>query len=210
MDSKLMNEIISDIKLRQERSLMPIPAGVSNRHVHLTKKDFTALFGPGCEPTLYRKIVQPGFYACNEKVDIETPKGKFSGVRMIGPCRDYTQIEISMSDARVLGLNPPIRDSGKIENSPGIKLRGPAGEIDCGKGVIISKRHIHFSPSDAKRFKIEDQQIVRVLCSPGTDKETIFESVLCRVSDKYALEFHLDTDEANAAAVKTGDSVFII
>lgn len=210
MDSNLIKDIISDIKLRQKRSLMPIPAGVSNRHIHLTKKDFVSLFGPKSEPTLYKKIVQPGFYACNEKVDIETQKGRFSAVRIIGPCRDYTQIEISMSDARSLGLNPPIRDSGKIENSPGIKLIGPAGEVNCEKGVIISKRHIHFSFSDAKKFDIEDQQIVRVLCSPGSDKETIFESVLCRVRDKYALEFHLDTDEANAAAVKTGDSVFII
>ncbi|MEW5950532.1 MAG: phosphate propanoyltransferase [Elusimicrobiota bacterium] len=210
MDENLIKDIISDIKLREERSKMPVPAGVSNRHVHLTEKDFTALFGPSCKPTLYRKIVQPGFFACNEKVDIETPKGKFKGVRMIGPCRDYTQIEISLSDARVLGLNPPIRDSGKIENSPGIKIIGPAGEIEVKKGVIISKRHIHFSPQDALKFKIKDQQTVRVLCSAGTDKETIYESVLCRVSDKYALEFHLDTDEANAAAVKTGDPVFIV
>lgn len=210
MDEKIVSEILKELKLRKEREKMPIPVGVSNRHVHLTEEDFKKLFGPNCQPTLYRKIVQPGFYACNEKVDIATEKGSFKGVRMIGPCRGYTQIEISASDARVLGLNPPIRDSGKLENSPGIKIKGPNGEITVPKGVIISKRHIHFSPEDAKRFKIEDQQIVRVLCSPGTDKETIYESVLCRVSDKYALEFHIDTDEANAAGVKTGDFVYIV
>ena len=210
MDEKLINEIIDDIKIRLEREKMPVPVGVSNRHVHLTVSHFAALFGQNCKPTLYRQIVQPGFYACNEKVDIETAKGSFKNVRMIGPCRNYTQIEISLSDARVLGLSPPIRDSGKLENSPGIKIKGPAGEITVEKGVIISKRHIHFSPADAERFKIKDQHIVRVLCSPGSDKETIYENVLCRVSDKYVLEFHIDTDEANAAGLKTGDKVFII
>lgn len=210
MDEKLVREIMEDLKLRSEREKMPVPAGVSNRHVHLTESHFQTLFGPGCKPTLYRQIVQPGFYACNEKVDIETPKGRFKGVRMIGPCRNYTQIEISLSDARVLGLNPPIRDSGKLDNTPGIKIIGPAGEITVGSGVIISKRHIHFSPSDAAKFKIKDQQIVRVLCSPGSDKETIYESVLCRVSGKYALEFHIDTDEANAAGLKSGDQVYIV
>jgi putative phosphotransacetylase len=209
MNEKLINEILSDLKLRQYREKFPIPVGVSNRHVHFTIDDFKKLFGD-TEPTLYRKIVQPGFYAANEKVSLITDKGRFDNVRMIGPCRNYTQIEISASDARALGLNPPIRDSGKIESTPGIKISGPKGEITTPKGVIISKRHIHFSPEDAKKLKIEDQQIVRVLCSIGTDKETIYESVLCRVSEKYALEFHIDTDEANAAGLKTGDKVFII
>lgn len=210
MDEKLIEEIIAELKLRRERANMPIPVGVSNRHVHLTHDDFVKLFGEGAKLTIYRQIVQPGFFAANEKVDIETPKGRFNGVRIIGPTRDYTQVEISMSDARILGLNPPIRDSGKIEGTPGIKLIGPKGEIVLSKGVIISKRHIHFSPQDAKRFKVEDQQIVRVLCSPNTDKETIYESVLCRVGDKYALEFHIDVDEANASGLKTGDKVYII
>lgn len=210
MKEELMQKIIAEIKLREERSKLPIPVGVSNRHIHLTKEHFEILFGKGKEPTLYRKIVQPGFFAANEKVDIFTDKGSFKGVRLIGPCRRYTQIEISLSDAKVLGLNPPIRDSGKIENSPPIKIVGPNSELKVEEGVIISKRHIHFSPDDAKRFNIEDQQIVRVLCSYGTDKQTIYESVLCRVSDSYALEFHIDRDEANAAGLKTGDFVYII
>jgi len=210
MRTDLASKIINEIKMRIEREKMPVPVGVSNRHIHLTSEDFKKLFGENAQPTLYRKLVQPGFYAANEKVDIFSERGSFKEVRMIGPLRNYTQIEISASDSRVLGLNPPIRDSGKLEGTPGIKIKGPYGEIRVPKGVIISKRHIHFSPKDAKRFKIEDQQLVRVLCSPGSDKETIYESVLCRVGDKYALEFHIDTDEANAAGLKTGDLVYII
>jgi len=210
MKEELIKEIISDIKARSERAGLPVPVGVSNRHTHFTREHFKRLFGPECEPTLYRNIVQPGFYACHETVSIQTEKNAFKNVRMIGPYRTYTQIEISYGDAKVLGLNPPIRDSSKIENSPGIKIVGPKGEITVEKGVILSKRHIHFSPSDAKKFKIEDQQVVRVLCSPGSDRETIYESVLCRVSDKFALEFHLDIEEANAAGLKNGDKVYII
>ncbi|MCG2725591.1 MAG: phosphate propanoyltransferase [Elusimicrobia bacterium] len=210
MDKKLVEDISNAIKLRMERSKKSVPVGVSNKHIHFTEKDFKALFGAGAKPTLYKQLVQPGFYAANEKVDIYGPNGVFKNVRMIGPCRSYTQVEISMGDARILGLKPPIRDSGKLDNTPGIKIAGPKGSIEIKHGVIISKRHIHFSPKDAQEFKIKDGEEARVRCGIAKDRELIFERVLCRVSDKYALEFHVDIEEANAGALENGESVFII
>lgn len=205
-----MKEIVEDLKLRQERAVMPVPVGVSNRHVHFTREDFKAVFGADAEPVLYRQLRQPGFYACNEMVTLEGPKGAIRNVRMIGPYRPYTQVEVSVADSRVLGLEPPIRDSGKLENSPGIKMTGPKGTISTKNGVILSKRHIHFHPKDAGFFKITDGEHVRVRCGAGTDRETIFERVLCRVSEKFALELHLDVEEANAAGLKNGDAAYVV
>lgn len=205
-----MKEIVQDLKLRQERADKPVPVGVSNRHVHFTKEDFKALFGADAEPVLYRQLRQPGFYACNELVSIEGPKGAIKNVRMIGPYRPYTQVEVSLADSKVLGLEPPIRDSGKLENSPGIRITGPKGTITTKNGVILSKRHIHFHPKDAEIFKIKDGEHVRVRCGAGTDREAIFERVLCRVSEKFALELHLDVEESNAAGLKNSDPVYIV
>ena len=210
MDKKLVENISSAIKLRMERADKPVPIGVSNRHVHFTEKDFKALFGSDAGPTLYKQLVQPGFYAANEKVDIVGPKGSFKNIRMIGPCRPYTQIEVSMGDARILGLKPPIRDSGKLKNTPGIKIIGPKGTIEIKYGVIVSKRHIHFSPKEAKEFKIKDGEEARVRCGIDKDRELIFERVLCRVSDSYALELHVDIEEANAGVIETGQSAYIV
>ena len=205
-----MKEIVDDIKLRQERAAKPVPVGVSNRHVHFTKEDFKALFGADAEPVLYRQLRQPGFYACNERVTLEGPAGAIKNVRMIGPYRPYTQVEVSLADSKVLGLEPPIRDSGKLENSPGIKITGPKGTVTTKNGVILSKRHIHFHPKDAAIFKIKDGEHVRVLCGAGTDREAVFERILCRVSEKFALELHLDVEEADAAGLKNGDPVYMV
>ena len=205
-----MKEIVDDLKLRQERADKPVPVGVSNRHVHFTKEDFKAVFGADAEPVLYRQLRQPGFYACNEMVTVEGPRGTIKNVRMIGPYRTYTQVEISVADSRVLGLEPPIRDSGKLENSPGIKITGPKGTITIKNGVILSKRHIHFHPKDAGVFKIKDGEHARVRCGAGTDRETIFERILCRVSEKFALELHLDVEEANAAGLKNDDAAYMV
>ncbi len=210
MDEKLLKEILEDLKLRQGRSSAPVPVGVSNRHVHFTKEDFKAVFGADSEPRLFRQLRQPGFYACEEAVTVEGPKGSINKVRMIGPYRPYTQVEVSLADSRLLGLEPPIRDSGKLDNSPGIKITGPKGSVTVTKGVILSKRHIHFHPRDAESLKIKDGSEVRVLCGRGTDRETIFENVLCRVSEKFALELHLDVEEANAAGLKNGAAAFIV
>ena len=210
MNEKLVTEMIADLKLRQERSSLPVPVGVSNRHVHLTREDFKALFGAGADDTQLKPVKQPGQYACNERVTVEGPKGAIKDVRMIGPYRKYSQVEVSLGDARRLGVEPPIRDSGKLENSPGIKLVGPNGSVTLKRGVILSKRHIHFNLKEGEKYKVKDGQEVRVLCGAGTEREAIFERVLCRVSDAYSLELHLDVEEANAAGLKNGDAAFIV
>jgi len=178
--------------------------------LHLSKEDFKTLFGQEAEPVLYRQLRQPGFFACNETVTLETDKGALKNVRMIGPYRPKTQIELSMGDAVKLGLKPPVRDSGSLDNTPGIRISGPKGSVTLKGGVILSKRHIHFTPEDAKKFGIEDKQIVRVRCGAGGDRTTVFEQVLCRVSDKFALELHLDIEEANAAMVGNNDPAYIV
>ena len=210
MDEKLVKEMMDDLKLREERSSMPVPVGISNRHIHLTKEDFKTLFGAECDDTQLKPVKQPGQYACNELFDLEGPKGTIKGVRMIGPYRKYSQVEVSAADARKLGVVPPIRDSGKLEGTPGLKLVGPKGTVVLKQGVIMSKRHIHFLTQEAAKYKVKDGQEVRVLCGKGTERETIYERVLCRVSDQFALELHLDVEEANAAGMKNGDSAFIV
>jgi putative phosphotransacetylase len=210
MDKKLVENISGAIKLRMERSETPVSIGVSNRHIHFTEKDFKAIFGKDAEPALYKKLIQPGQFAAKEKAEIVGPRGAIKNVRMIGPFRSYTQVEVSMSDAIKLGLNPPIRDSSKLEGTPDILIKGPKGEVKVKNCVIIAKRHIHLAPDDAKKLKINDQEEVRVRAGIGKDRELIFERVLCRVSDKYSLEFHVDIEEANAGLLENGESVFIV
>jgi putative phosphotransacetylase len=201
--------MVKDIKLREERSSLPVPVGISNRHMHLKKEDFVTLFGYD-QMTVHKDLKQPGQFACKEVVTIEGPKGAIKDVRVLGPFRPASQVEVSLADTRRLGVEPPVRDSGKLDNTPGIKLTGPKGSVTLPGGVIIAKRHIHFHTKEAEKYKVKDGQEVRVLCGKGTDKETIYERVLCRVSDKFALELHLDTDEANAAGLKNYDPAYIV
>jgi len=187
----------------------PIIAGVSNRHVHLSREDLDLLFGNGYALTPTKDLGQPGQFACKEMVTIVGPKGSIENVRILGPERKDTQIEISLTDAFKLGVMPPVRDSGDIEGTPGITIIGPNGKLEKEKGVIIAKRHVHMRPSDAEKFGVKDKDIVKVIVENG-DRRLIFDDVLIRVSEKYALEFHVDTDEANAALLKTGDIVYIV
>ncbi|HQQ17689.1 MAG TPA: phosphate propanoyltransferase [Fervidobacterium sp.] len=187
----------------------PIIAGVSNRHVHLSREDLDLLFGKGYALTPTKDLGQPGQFACKEMVTIVGPKGSIENVRILGPERKDTQIEISLTDAFKLGIMPPVRDSGDIEGTPGITIIGPNGKLEKEKGVIIAKRHVHMHPSDAEKFGVKDKDIVKVIVENG-DRKLIFDDVLIRVSEKFALEFHVDTDEANAALLKTGDIVYIV
>ncbi|HOL03101.1 MAG TPA: phosphate propanoyltransferase [Fervidobacterium sp.] len=187
----------------------PIIAGVSNRHVHLSREDLDLLFGKGYTLTPTKDLGQPGQFACKEMVTIVGPKGSIENVRILGPERKDTQIEISLTDAFKLGIMPPVRDSGDIEGTPGITIIGPNGKLEKEKGVIIAKRHVHMRPSDAEKFGVKDKDIVKVIVENG-DRKLIFDDVLIRVSEKFALEFHVDTDEANAALLKTGDIVYIV
>ena len=175
----------------------------SARHVHVSEKDLETLFGKGYKLTPKKELSQPGQFACEEKVLLRGPKNEMKGVSILGPCRKETQVEVSLTDARTLGVAAAIRESGDIDGTAGITLVGPAGELTIDKGVIAAKRHIHMTKADAAEFGIEDKQIVSV--KVDTDgRSLIFGDVVCRVSDSYALAMHIDTDESNAACVKPG------
>ena len=190
---------------RLERST---PIGVSNRHIHLDRADMDALFGPGSELTVKKMLGQPGQYAAEETVTIRGPKGELNRVRVLGPLRNETQIEISVADGFVLGVKPPVRESGQIEGTPGIEIIGPKGSVKKERGVIAALRHIHMTPEIAERLGYRDGQYVQ------TKIEGLRGAMLCnvlvRVSEKYALEMHIDVEEANALGVKTGDRAFFL
>ena len=175
-----------------------IPIAVSGRHIHLTQEAVDALFGQGYQLTEKAPLSQPGQFACNEQVTIVGPKNKIERVRVLGPCRSKNQLEISRTDEFFIGVDAPVRASGKVDNTPGIKLEGPAGSYYMEQGVICAWRHIHMTPDDADVFGVEDKDIVDVEVSNGLRPLT-FGNVLVRVSPKYTLEMHIDTDEANAA-----------
>lgn len=198
-----------EIEKRMKRSKLDIPAGVSVKHCHLTKEHFKILFGASAEPKRVKDIKQPGFYAAEEMIDVKGPKGVLKKIRLVAPYRDHTQIEVALTDAMAIGLKPPVRESGDVKGSAGAILIGPAGQVEIKEGVIIAQRHLHFSPSEAKNLGVASGEVVRVRCGAGGGRSTVFEDVVVRVSDKYSLEFHVDTDEANAAGIKTGDVVHI-
>ena len=182
-----------------------LPIALSNRHIHLSQKDLNTLFGEGYQLTRTKDLSQPGQYACEEKVDIIGPKGPLKGVRVLGPIRSRTQIEISISDAFKLGVTPVVRNSGDVEGTPGAKIVGPKGEIEMEDGVIVAARHIHMHTSDGEKFGVKDGDIVKVR-TEGM-RAVVFENVLVRVKDNFALEMHVDIEEGNAAGVKNGDLV---
>lgn len=185
-----------------------IPVGLSNRHIHLSQADLDVLFGEGYELTKFKDLSQPGQYAANEKVDVVGTKGTLKGVRILGPVRKETQIEISLADGFVLGVNPPVRDSGDLIDSPGVKVVGPKGEVTIDKGVIAAARHIHMHTSDAEKFGVADKDVVSVRV--GGKRGLVFDNVLVRVHKEYALEMHVDVEEGNAAGLKNGSMVELI
>ncbi len=182
-----------------------IPIAVSARHLHLCTASFEALFGAGRQPTRWRDISQPKQYACEEKVNLIGPRGRIDGVRLLGPLRGKDQVEISRTDEFKLGVDAPVRDSGKTEGSAPIVLEGPAGTLHLREGLICAKRHIHMAPADAKRFGVRDGDEVEVRIGGGS-RDLTFGDVLIRVSPMFVLEMHIDTDEANAAGL-SNDSV---
>lgn len=208
--NELTSKIAATITERMNRSDKPVPVGISNRHIHVSESDFKLLFGDGSKLTVKKDLSQPAQYACEEVITLEGPKGKIEKVRILGPFRPQTQIEVSVSDAVKLGCMPPVRDSGKLAGTPGLKVTGPKGAIELTSGVIIAKRHIHMTVADAAALNVKDGELVRVRAGAGNDRELVFEQVLCRVSDKFALEAHFDIEEANAAMLKNGDKVFVV
>ena len=193
------SEIALAIKEQPEE---PIPIEVSAHHVHLAQAEVDKLFGPGYQLTPEHELSQPGQFACKEKVNLIGPKGKITGVRVLGPTRKETQVEIAMTEQFKVGVQPPIRESGDLANTPAIVLEGPAGTAPIPRGVICAQRHIHMSPDDAMRFRLRDKYVVQVRVEG--DRELIFGDVVVRVNPNYRLAMHIDTDEGNAANIRTG------
>jgi len=191
-----------------KHALLAVPVGISNRHVHLSQQHVEILFGQGYQLTKMKDQRQIGQFACNETVTVIGPKGILENVRVLGPARGETQIEVSLTDSFRLGITPPVRESGKLEDSPGCHLVGPKGAVTLSRGVIIAERHIHMSPKDAQLAGLRDNDRVTVLA--GTVREVVFHHVLVRVHPSFNLEIHLDTDEANAAMVKNDELVYIL
>lgn len=176
---------------------------LSNRHIHVSKEDLEALFGPGRQLTKTKDLIQPGQFACEETVTIKGPKGEFKGVRILGPTRPETQCEILASDVFKLGVpGCPTRESGQLDGSFPMEIVGPAGSVKKARGLIIAKRHVHFDPAAAERYAVKDKELVS-LRIPG-ERGATFDNVVCRVSPSYALECHLDFDEGNAVGIGNG------
>jgi putative phosphotransacetylase len=185
--------------------VLKIPVGVSNRHIHLSHEDFETLFGSSSELSKSKDLGQPGQFAATEKVDFSGPKGTIAGVRILGPFRGQSQVEISRTDAFKLGISPPVRDSGNLAGSESLMLKGPAGTVQLKEGCILAQRHIHMTPEIAGQYQLADGQMVSVSCTGP--RALTFNQVLVRVSPNYSLEFHIDIDEANSAMLNTGDVV---
>lgn len=178
-----------------------IPLEASGRHVHVTKEQAQTLFGHGLTPD--RDLSQPGQYVAKERLTVKGPKGEFHNVAVLGPERKEAQVEISLTDGRTLGLNPPVRPSGDVTGSPGAILVGPMGQVILSQGVIAAQRHIHMTPADAANFQVNDKQVVSL--KTFTDRPVVFEDVLIRVSPDFATYAHLDYDEANGCGFVKGD-----
>lgn len=195
---EVLNEVISD----------EVVVGVSNRHIHLSQEDLEKLFGAGYKLSKMKDMKQPGQFAAKETVIIEGSKGKFEGVRILGPVRKETQVEISISDSFKLGVKPPIRESGKLDGTPGIKIIGPKGSVVKERGVIVAGRHIHMPKYIADIRGYKDGELVNV--ETFGERKMVLYNVLLRVGSNMAKEIHIDMDEANAAGLKNDDYVKII
>ena len=185
-----------------------VEVGISNKHLHLSEADLASLFGAGHKLTVKKELKQPGQYAAEEQVDIVGPKGTLKALRVLGPTRKESQVELAQTDARGIGLSLPVRESGVLDGSPGVKLIGPAGEIEIPKGAIIALRHIHLSDEQAKDAGVKNKDWVTV--KTFGSRPLIFEDVLIRSGEGHINEMHVDTDEGNAAGLGNGDMVEII
>ena len=177
---------------------MNILVETSARHVHVTEADLETLFGKGYQLTVKKELSQPGQYASNERVTVVGLKKELANVSILGPCRSATQVELSMTDARSIGIVAPVRESGDVVGSAGCQLVGQAGVVVIGEGVIFAKRHIHMTPAAAAAAGVADKDIVKVVTG-GNGRKLVFDDVVIRVSEKFATAMHIDTDESNAA-----------
>ncbi|MBJ9569717.1 phosphate propanoyltransferase [Citrobacter braakii] len=195
MDKQQLETTVT--KVLDEMRERPIPLGISNRHIHLCAEDYDRLF-PNNPISEKKELLQPGQYAADQTVTLVGPKGQLKNVRLLGPLRSTSQVEISRTDARTLGIAAPLRMSGSIEGTPGVRLISPFAELDLASGVIVAQRHIHMSPLDALILRVSHGDKVSVAIN-GDERRLIFDNVAVRVSPDMRLEMHIDTDEANAA-----------
>lgn len=180
----------------------------SARHVHVNQEDMEVLFGKGYSLNAKKDLSQPGQFASEERVTLVGPKRELPGVTILGPCRGATQVEISLTDARSIGVNPPVRESGDIAGSASITLRGPAGEVTLKEGCIAAKRHVHLDPETAEKFGVTNGQNIKVACGAG-GRNLVFDDVVARVDASYAPAMHIDTDESNAAGGPTEGEILV-
>lgn len=209
--SAVVDEVVRSVKgetLIGRGASKIVAVGISNRHGHLTAEHSEILFGPGKRLTPLRDLLQPNQFASKETISVATNKGIIHNVRLIGPERKYTQVELSRTDAFALGLNPPLRQSGELDASPGCVLMGPHGSVIINRGVIMAGRHLHCHTSQARELGLHDRQLIRARI-PGP-RGGIMDSLLVRVGDGHTLECHLDTDEGNAFGLASGDKIELL
>lgn len=185
-----------------------IPAAVSGRHVHLSEEHIGALFGSGHRLQEKKPLSQPGQYACEETVEIRGSKGSLRNIRVLGPARKDTQVEISVTDSYALGIKPAVRMSGDVQGTPGCVLVGPCGEVALKEGVMVSKRHLHMSGAQAAAYGLKDKDVVDM--ESFTERPVVLKGIVVRSGEGHDLELHIDTDEANAAAIRNGDYLEIV
>ena len=208
--AEIVKKIVADIEGVPAKGALEIPVGISNRHIHLSREDLETLFGAGYELTPIKELSQPGQYACKEVLTLVGPSMRaIEGVRVLGPLRKNSQVEISKTDSFQLKVNPPVRESGKIEGSAPITIVGPKGVVSLKEGCIIANRHVHMSPDDAARFGVKDCDYIDVDVFSGTRKTRWFD-VQIRVHKDFRLEMHVDTDDANSAGLKNGSVVTVV
>ncbi|EKG2058612.1 phosphate propanoyltransferase [Enterococcus faecalis] len=204
-----MNEIVEEVVKRiQQQQQNTFEVEASGRHVHLSRQEIDALFGPGYQLTKVKDLSQPGQFVCKERITVAGPKGLFQNVVILGPERSESQVEVSMTDTRILGINAPVRESGKTEGTPGVTLMNGSTVVTLSHGLIVAKRHIHMTPEDALKNKVSNSQIVQVKVE-GT-RPLIFDDVVVRISPRFATYMHIDYDEANACGLTKGARGYIL
>ena len=206
--SKLVIQELQKSGVTIEKDYTKVPVSISARHIHLTKEHLEILFGQGYELTKFKDISQPGQYAAKEKVTIIGPKNSIKNVRILGPIRKETQIEVSTTDTRVLGVKPVVRQSGVLNGTPGLTIVGPKGQVTLEKGCIVTERHIHMTPEDAINYKVEDGEVVGV--KVDSIRGGILQNVYVRVREDFALDMHIDVDDSNAFGINNGEKLEII
>ena len=205
---QLVSLVTQAVKAQLRLQSRQVPVGISMRHIHLSRREVDALFGRTYQLTPLRPLSQPGQFACQECLDVIGPKGVLHKVRILGPERPEAQVELAQTDCRTIGVQAPVRPSGQVEGTPGVLLQGPQGVLSLPQGVIIADRHLHMSTAQAAAFGLSDGDTVRVRVEGG--KPGILDGVLVRAGERYELDLHLDTDDANAFQLRQGQLVTVL